>query len=184
MLTDVQVQNFKVFEDTGRLHLKPITLLSGINSAGKSSIIQALLLLKQTLDSAPSLALAPGKGAWLEQSLGDNFNDFIFGRPDLEDATLAYTLGFAYDPAVDLDHMIEHLCLAIAQDPSNWLAENTQTLFVHAPDADHNSAWIEPVTITPYGEILNWPPHFLPDVAALDEAILKAGFAKQRKDKS
>jgi hypothetical protein len=38
------------------------------------------------------------------------------------------------------------------------------------------------VDITPYGEILNWPPHFLPDIAELDEKIIRAAFAKQEAD--
>jgi len=79
-------------------------------------------------------------------------------------------------------HMIEHLCLEIAQDDTNWLAHNAQTLFIHAPDTVHKSARIEPIAITPYGEILNWPPSFLPDVAALDEEIMRAGFAKQQRE--
>jgi predicted ATPase len=487
MLTSFRVEKFKAFKDTGEIELKPLTLLSGVNSAGKSSIIQALLLLKQTLEAPPSMALAPGKGRLLGQSLGDNFNDFIFDRPDLENAELVYHIAFAFDSdrdgllyddaqnlyedlelvypggiltatfqisfrwgafghrgrptvrvsklrmmlslknsslvsliidpsetggmyKVDVDrprtitalqdkdflsleidrlsnflpdalimgsqstlfspvpvsflrlfrdcfaavqrdlsediaylnsfrrppeqvystgqtagrilepdgsnvaevlwqlrdepvafvlpdseadctlplaemtdvvirevlglrqavrveevakdilevkvqtlgpepfpvsladvglgynqvlpvivqglltlpgglvifeqpeihlhpdvqarlilffvglaksgrrvlvethssHMIEHLCLAIARDPTDRLAEEAQALFVHAPDHQHPSARIESVTITPYGEIINWPLHFLPDVAELDEAIIKAGFAKQK----
>ena len=78
MLTGFRVQNFKAFQDTGPIDLAPLTLLSGVNSAGKSSLIQMLLLLKQTLESGPSQALNPGQGPFLEQSLGDNFNDFLF----------------------------------------------------------------------------------------------------------
>jgi predicted ATPase len=103
MLNSIQVENFKVFADTSEIQLQPLTLLSGINSAGKSSVIQALLLLKQTLESAPSSALAPGRGRLLNQSLGDNFNDFIFGRPELEDAKLVYHLSFAFDDDHDAD---------------------------------------------------------------------------------
>lgn len=103
MLTSFRVEKFKVFRDTSLIDLKPLTLLSGINSAGKSSIIQALLLLKQTLESPPSSALAPGKGRLLHQSLGDNFNDFIFGRPELEEAKLVYHLRFAFDHKRDAE---------------------------------------------------------------------------------
>jgi predicted ATPase len=80
-------------------------------------------------------------------------------------------------------HMIEHLCLEIARDESNWLAQNTQTLFIHAPDAAHESARIESIEITPYGEILNWPESFLPDAATLDEEIIRAGFAKRERER-
>ncbi len=103
MLTSFRVEKFKAFRDTTLIDLKPLTLLSGINSAGKSSIIQGLLLLKQTLESPPSSALTPGKGRLLHQSLGDNFNDFIFGRPELDKAKLVYHLRFAFDHKRDAE---------------------------------------------------------------------------------
>lgn len=48
MLKAIQLENFKCFEQTGLLPLAPITLIYGPNSAGKSSILQALYLLMQT----------------------------------------------------------------------------------------------------------------------------------------
>ena len=50
MIKTLRLQNFKAFEDTGEIELKPITVLAGPNSGGKSSILQSLLLLKQTLE--------------------------------------------------------------------------------------------------------------------------------------
>jgi predicted ATPase len=46
--------NFKAWKDTGELVLKPVTMLFGTNSSGKSSLIQGLLLLKQTVQSPDS----------------------------------------------------------------------------------------------------------------------------------
>src|ERR1035441_286098 len=51
MLTHLRIQNFKSWRDTGPVRLAPITVLFGSNSAGKSSIIQFLLMLKQTVES-------------------------------------------------------------------------------------------------------------------------------------
>lgn len=48
MLTRLRLQNFKAWEDTGEVRLAPLTVLFGANSAGKTSIPQLLLLLKQT----------------------------------------------------------------------------------------------------------------------------------------
>lgn len=62
-------------------------------------------------------------------------------------------------------YMVDNLCLAIVKDRSNWLAENSQVLFVHPPDEKDASARIELVQINRYGKILNYPSHFLPDVA-------------------
>lgn len=59
MITNFRVQNFKAFEDPGVIDLKALTLLSGTNSAGKSSLLQALLLLKQTLEASGEEKLVP-----------------------------------------------------------------------------------------------------------------------------
>lgn len=58
---ELSFQNIKGFADEATVPLAPITLLFGWNSAGKSTVLQALLLLKQTLDFAervnPSLVV-------------------------------------------------------------------------------------------------------------------------------
>ncbi|MCC6607994.1 MAG: AAA family ATPase [Anaerolineae bacterium] len=45
----IRLQNFMPFADTDWIELRPITLLFGRNSSGKSAIIRALRLLKQSL---------------------------------------------------------------------------------------------------------------------------------------
>lgn len=52
MLTRLRLENFKSWKNTGDIALKPITGIFGANSSGKTSLIQALLLLKQTAESA------------------------------------------------------------------------------------------------------------------------------------
>ncbi len=51
MLTRLRVQNFKSWRDTGDLEIAPLTGLFGTNSSGKTSILQLLLMLKQTVES-------------------------------------------------------------------------------------------------------------------------------------
>lgn len=51
MLTNLTLENFKAFQKLDDLKIKPITILCGTNSCGKSSILQSILLLKQTLES-------------------------------------------------------------------------------------------------------------------------------------
>jgi predicted ATPase len=46
-----RLQNFMPFEDTGWIELKPICLLFGRNSSGKSAIIRALRFLRQSLSN-------------------------------------------------------------------------------------------------------------------------------------
>jgi len=47
----IRLQNFMGFEDTDWIELRSITLLFGRNSTGKSSIIRALLLLRQSMSA-------------------------------------------------------------------------------------------------------------------------------------
>ncbi len=51
MLENLCLENFKGFKNLENLKVKPITILCGSNSCGKSSILQSILLLKQTLES-------------------------------------------------------------------------------------------------------------------------------------
>lgn len=48
MLTKIHLEHFKCFEKLS-LPLTPLTLLSGLNASGKSTILQALSLLHQTV---------------------------------------------------------------------------------------------------------------------------------------
>lgn len=47
MITEIQLANFKAHQNT-KLALGNLTFLVGVNGMGKSSIIQALLLLRQS----------------------------------------------------------------------------------------------------------------------------------------
>lgn len=51
-MTAIRLRGFKSLVDDYRLAIRPLTILAGANSSGKSSAIQPLLLLKQTLDVA------------------------------------------------------------------------------------------------------------------------------------
>jgi len=51
MFTHLRIRNLKSMADSGLLTLRPLTFLMGPNSSGKSTLIQALLLARQTVDS-------------------------------------------------------------------------------------------------------------------------------------
>lgn len=63
MLNSVRLRNFKSFEDSGDTTIKPITLLCGPNSSGKSSIFKSLLLLKQSFENNSSTNFATLNGS-------------------------------------------------------------------------------------------------------------------------
>ncbi|MGI0524774.1 DUF3696 domain-containing protein [Rhizobium giardinii] len=72
MFTRLRLSHFKAWQTTGDIALKPVTMLLGTNSSGKSSLIQSLLLLKQT-------ARSPDRTIHLNLG-GDEINDlFNFG---------------------------------------------------------------------------------------------------------
>jgi predicted ATPase len=51
MLTNISLANFRGFEEEISVRIRPITILVGRNSAGKSSLIKFLQMLRQTLES-------------------------------------------------------------------------------------------------------------------------------------
>lgn len=53
MLKRWSIENFKSFSGRTDIALAPITIFAGANSSGKSTIIQSILLLKQTVQYAP-----------------------------------------------------------------------------------------------------------------------------------
>jgi len=57
MIQSLRLNNFKCFADQ-TIHFAPLTVLSGLNGQGKSSVLQALLLLRQSYQQG----LLPEKG--------------------------------------------------------------------------------------------------------------------------
>ena len=54
MLKKILIKNFKPFSETESVRMAPITLIYGPNSAGKSSIIQSLIMMTQTINGQKS----------------------------------------------------------------------------------------------------------------------------------
>ncbi|KYK30148.1 MAG: hypothetical protein AYK19_18610 [Theionarchaea archaeon DG-70-1] len=54
MLTAFSVKNFKSIRDSGKICIKPLTIFIGPNNSGKSSVLQFLLAVKQTVESRGS----------------------------------------------------------------------------------------------------------------------------------
>ncbi len=96
MITEIGIENFKAFAKTARIPLKPITLLFGPNSSGKSSLIQAILMLRQTIEESMSdeQTLLP-KGKLVD--LG-NFSEFIHNHNE----SLSFSLTFKISPPIGL----------------------------------------------------------------------------------
>lgn len=107
MLTEYQVTHFKAFAQSQPIPIRPITLIYGPNSSGKSSIIQSLLLLKQTLDQAdsPNVILIP-KGNLVD--LG-SYRDFVHCHDVSQPFSIQVTLPFHPHQLLDKSWALEHL---------------------------------------------------------------------------
>lgn len=77
-ITEITIENFKGIAGKVEIPIRPITLLFGANSAGKSTIIQALLFLRELLEGkSPDADRLMAGGATLD--LG-GFREFVHGR--------------------------------------------------------------------------------------------------------
>ncbi|RMG48655.1 MAG: hypothetical protein D6723_14860, partial [Acidobacteria bacterium] len=75
MLTQLRIINFKSLADTKNLDIRPLTFLVGPNSSGKSSLLQVLLALRQTVDSLDTTNPFAANDGWVK--LG-GYSDFIY----------------------------------------------------------------------------------------------------------
>ena len=93
MLSSIGLSNFKAFSDLPSLKLAPITILCGANSSGKSTLLQSLLLWKQTLESknVDQTLLLNGRLVHL-----GTFGNIIHGKDPATDVTLTLELRFSY----------------------------------------------------------------------------------------
>ena len=89
MFTEIRLQNFKCYRDTGRVRLRPLTLLIGPNNAGKSTLLQAILMLKQTYEDRDVGEPLITSGPYVD--LG-SFHDILRGGRRASRATLSVSL--------------------------------------------------------------------------------------------
>ncbi|MDR1873925.1 MAG: DUF3696 domain-containing protein [Synergistaceae bacterium] len=77
MLEELRIQNFKSWRDTGAIHMAPISLFFGVNSSGKSSIGQFLMMLKQTVELSDRKAVFYPGGKNSAVQLG-SYQEMVF----------------------------------------------------------------------------------------------------------
>ena len=89
MITEISLEGFKAFGAATTIPLTPLTILSGPNSCGKSSVIQSILLVKQTLESQnPTRALLMNSRY---VHLG-SFRTFTYGQQPDGSVRLSFTI--------------------------------------------------------------------------------------------
>lgn len=89
-ITAISVRGFKSLYDESRIEIRPLTILAGANSSGKSSIMQPLLLLKQRLETAydPGPLLLDGPNVHFTSA--EQILSRVPGRPGVTRFTIEY----------------------------------------------------------------------------------------------
>jgi predicted ATPase len=90
----VGLRNFRAFQNSGSFSIAPLTCIVGTNSSGKSSIITALLMLKQSLEQeAMGSRLSPLALSGDLCDLG-NFTDVVFRHKEKSHIGIDFCIPF------------------------------------------------------------------------------------------
>ncbi|ACK65816.1 conserved hypothetical protein [Rippkaea orientalis PCC 8801] len=87
-ITSISVKGFKSLYEECTLEIKPLTILAGANSSGKSSIMQPLLLMKQTLESPYDPGALLINGSHVKFTTSQQLLSSIPGKPEVNDLEL------------------------------------------------------------------------------------------------
>ena len=101
MLTNITLENFKAFQKLDNLKVKPITILCGTNSCGKSSILQSILLLKQTLESKNPNQNLLLNGRFVKLGY---FEDIIYQKNKANEVKISLSLNNMTDKALGFSY--------------------------------------------------------------------------------
>ena len=108
MINAIKFKNYKLFKNEQILKLKPITILIGKNSSGKSAIAKLLILLSESLSGKFSTPLKWENEIGKDKiSLGTDFKDLVYNR------NLINALSF------DISSQKENLKIALTGDDDN-----------------------------------------------------------------
>jgi predicted ATPase len=106
MLTNLHIRNFKSWKDSGPIRLAPITVFFGANSAGKTSLLQFLLMLKQTSESSDRSRVIHFGDDYSLVELG-TFQDLIFEH-DVK-KSLAFELSWTLPQPLEFRNQLKNV---------------------------------------------------------------------------
>ncbi|MGL5675882.1 MAG: AAA family ATPase [Cellulosilyticaceae bacterium] len=89
-INKIWVSNYKSIKAKQEIEIKPLTILAGANSSGKSSIFQPLLILKQSLESKYDAGALLLNGPILQIT---DFDELVTHPKDVE--TSSFSIGFS-----------------------------------------------------------------------------------------
>lgn len=123
MLSQIKLKNFKIFKEETTFSLAKINLLTGINGRGKSSLLQALLLMRQSIEQDENTSQIYLNGNCVR--LG-SFEDVSNTDSTDNAVSIAFSLHNAEkDLAIDLNY-------SFVENSSNHSALDLKKLEIHA----------------------------------------------------
>lgn len=114
-ITSIGVKGFKSIRDSQTIAIAPLTVLAGANSSGKSSVIQPLLLMKQTIEAPYDPGPLLIKGPFSDFNL---FEQLLFHSPYSRDSKQAGELQLNFSTEMNvMISIIYHKIEAAAATP-------------------------------------------------------------------
>jgi predicted ATPase len=114
-ITSIGVKGFKSIRDSQTIAIAPLTVLAGANSSGKSSVIQPLLLMKQTIEAPYDPGPLLIKGPFSDFNL---FEQLLFHSPYSRDFKQAGELQLNFSTEMNvMISIIYHKIEAAAATP-------------------------------------------------------------------
>lgn len=90
MLTKISLKNFKCFREQVQIPLSTINLLTGINGRGKSTILQALLLMRQSPEHSRTTRQIIFNGSCVELGSFDDVRNSDISRTETIELTFRF----------------------------------------------------------------------------------------------
>ena len=99
----LSVKNFKSIKSVSDFRIEDVNILVGVNSSGKSSLTQSLLLLKQTVESDSKEVIRLNS----PYVYADGFSDLVYGKQ--KQTVLEYDIEFEYSEILDKGNLCSML---------------------------------------------------------------------------
>lgn len=122
MLKNINLENFKSFKNLTNFELSPITIICGTNSCGKSSILQSIMAMKQTIESQANNQIFLLNGKYVHLGI---FQNVIYEKKSSNEISINSTHDFKNNS----DHMTRHYLRSISRYHPNDDADLNNVTF-------------------------------------------------------
>ena len=143
MIKSISLENFKSFRNLPQLELRPLTLLCGANSSGKSTIFKSIMALKQSYETTSSYDNLILNGGYTTNGF---FDDVVFsGEGDSFSLSNTFTVSCPFKngtlqvqtPNVQLYKALRRMYLNNREYPGSFTFESTTTFGCEAPNREN-----------------------------------------------